>query len=219
MFDAPARLMRLLAGDAAPQRVWLDEPGWRWTAICCAVILAGTGIYGATLGLWRDPLQGGFTALKFPLLIFLTCGANAALNGCLGQLLGSGLGFRQTTLAILMAFTVTAVVLAATAPIMLFLLWNTPPLTESHAVVGHSVTLLAHVAVIALAGVAGARRLFRLLVLTSGNRTIAGRVFFGWLAGNLLLGAQLAWVLRPLHRISRPARGVFPGASVRRQFF
>ena len=31
----------------------------------------------------------------------------------------------------------------------------------------------------------------------SGSRAIATRVMLSWLAGNLLLGAQLAWVLRP----------------------
>jgi hypothetical protein len=197
MFDASTRLLHLLAGDAAAQRAWLNERDWRWAGACGAVIFLGAGIYGATLGLWRDELQAVFTALKFPLLVFLTCGANAALNGCLGQLLGSGMGFRQTTLAILMSFAVTAIVLAAVAPIMLFLLWNTPPLAEGNAVGGHSLTLLAHVGMIAFAGVIGVRRLFRLVVQTSGSAAAARRVLLGWLVGNLLLGSQLAWVLRP----------------------
>jgi len=197
MFDAPTRLLRLLAGDATAQREWLHERDWRWAGTCCAIIFLGGGIYGATLGLWRDGLQAAFTALKFPLLVFLTCGANAVFNGCLGQLLGSGMGFRQTTLAILMSFAVTAIVLAAVAPIMLFLLWNTPPLAEGNALGGHSITLLAHVGMIALAGVIGVRRLFRLAVQTSGSPSAARRVLLGWLVGNLLLGAQLAWVLRP----------------------
>src|SRR4051812_48823015 len=97
MFDVHSRLSRLLAGDTPSLRRWLDEPGWRWPAICCATIFIGGGVYGITLGLWRDGLQAIYTAVKFPILVFLTCGANAALNGCLGQLLGSGLGFRQTT--------------------------------------------------------------------------------------------------------------------------
>jgi hypothetical protein len=51
--------------------------------------------------------------------------------------------------------------------------------------------------VIALAGIAGERTLFRLIVQTSGSIMVARRILFGWLAGNLLLGAQLTWVLRP----------------------
>ena len=197
MFHASERLRHLLAGEAVTLRTWLDERDWRWTVVCIAVIVLGGGLYGATLGLWRDGLQAAFTAIKFPLLVFLTCGANAALNGCLGQLLGGGMGFRQTTLAILMSFAVTALVLAAAAPIMLFLLWNTPPLAAGNALGGHSITLLAHVALIAFAGVVGVRRLFQLVVLTSGSASVARRVLLGWLAGNLLLGTQLAWVLRP----------------------
>jgi len=197
MSDVSDRLFRLLAGDTSRLQAWLRENDFRSVVICSATIILGCGIYGATLGLWRDGWQAVFTAIKFPLLVFLTCGANAALNGCLGQLMGSGLGFRQTTQAILMSFAVTAIVLAACAPIMLFLLWNTPPLSAKNAVGGHGITLLAHVAVIAFAGVIGAQRLYRLLVRTSGSTRVAQRVFAGWLTGNLLLGAQLAWVLRP----------------------
>jgi len=32
----------------------------------------------------------------------------------------------------------------ALSPVMLFLLWNTPPLGDARAITGHSVTLLAH---------------------------------------------------------------------------
>ena len=56
---------------------------------------------------------------------------------------------------------------------------------------------LAHVAVIAFAGCAGNARLFQLLVRLGGHRAAAGRVLFAWLAGNLFLGSQLCWILRP----------------------
>ena len=35
------------------------------------------------------PQQAFFTAVKMPLLIFLTCGGNALLNGLLAQVLGT----------------------------------------------------------------------------------------------------------------------------------
>jgi len=197
MNDGNAFTRALLAGNMVELAPRVARPGWRSAVLCGGIILCGGALYGAVLGAWRGELQTVFTAVKFPLLVFLTCGANAALNGCLGQLLGSGLGFRQTTLAILMSFAVTAIVLAAVAPVMLFLLWNTPPLAEGNAIGGHSITLLAHVGMIAFAGVVGVRRLFRLVVHTSGSVSAARRVLLGWLAGNLLLGTQLAWVLRP----------------------
>ncbi len=191
------RIRALLAGDPQKLAAWTCEPGWRWPLDCCITIVAGCAFYGFTLGLWRDATQSLFTAFKFPLLIFLTCGGNALLNGCLAQVLGAGLGFRQTMVAILMSFTIAALVLAAFAPIMLFLLWNTPPLGEARAVTGHSVTLLAHVALIAFAGVVGNHRLLGLLRHAAGSRRVAWTTLLAWLGGNLLLGSQISWILRP----------------------
>ncbi len=191
------RFKFILRGDAERLVDWTTEPGWRWPVACSVVIVAGCGVYGSTLGLWRDGTQSVFTAIKFPLLILLTCGGNALLNGLLGLVIGSGLGFRQTTTAILMSFAIAAIVLAAFAPIMLFLLWNTPPLVDGNSTGGHSLTLLAHVAVIAVAGVVGNRCLYGLLVNVCATRGAARLVLAGWLAGNLLLGSQLSWTLRP----------------------
>ena len=187
----------MLAGDPRRIAVMLAAPGYGWPLACCGAIVTGCAIYGFTLGLWRDATQSLFTAIKFPLLIFLTCGGNALLNGCLAQLLGTNLSFRQTTLAILMSFTIVALILASFAPVMLFLLWNTPPLADSRSLSGHSVTLLAHVALIAFAGLAGNHRLFLLLRHVSGNRRAAWATLLSWLCGNLLLGSQISWILRP----------------------
>lgn len=187
----------LLRGDADEIAGWLKEDGARRARQSCLLILFGCGIYGATVGLWRAPLQAAYTAAKFPLLIFLTCVGNALLNGILAQLLGSGLSFRQTSFAILMSFATAALILGAASPITLFVLSNTPPLGSSAARTGHSVTLLLHVFVIAYAGVLANQRLLRVLEKMSGQRAIARRVLVSWLAGNLFLGAQLAWTLRP----------------------
>jgi hypothetical protein len=40
-------------------------------------------------------------------------------------------------------------------------------------------------------------RLLQLLRQLSGKPVIAYRVMFAWLAGNLFLGSQLTWILRP----------------------
>src|SRR5881227_2073373 len=116
----------------------LEKPEWRWFATHCLAIAIGSSVYGATIGLWRAPLQSVFTAIKFPLLIFLTCIGNGAVNGMLAQLFGSGLSFRQTALAILMSFAIASLILAGFSPIMLFVLYNAPPLESAHAIVCHS---------------------------------------------------------------------------------
>src|SRR6184192_692090 len=175
----------------------LEKPNVRWFIGYCIAIVLGSSVYGATIGLWRAPLQSVFTAIKFPLLIFLTCICNGAVNGMLAQVLGSGLSFRQTTFAILMSFAIAAVILGALSPVTLFVLYNAPPLGSANAILGHSMMLLTHVFAIAFSGIMANRRLLDLLRRMSGRDTTARAVLFSWLGGNLYLGAQLAWNLRP----------------------
>ena len=191
------RIKSLLRGDAERLANWLAAPDMRAFVRYLAIILIGSGIYGFTLGIWRAPLQSFYTAIKFPLLIFLTCAGNAVVNGMLAQILGSGLSFKQTSLAILMSFAIAAVILGGLSPITLFIWFNAPSLSSGSAVMGHSIMLLTHVFAIAFAGIMANRRLFDLLRKMSGRVSTARAVLFSWLAGNLFLGAQLAWNLRP----------------------
>ncbi len=192
------RLIILCRGDSDQIVQWLDEPDVRWLAMCAAVIAAGCALYGGVVGLWRAPAQAVYTGVKMPLLIFLTCGANALLNGMLAQVLGSGLGFRQTSLAILMSFTISSVVLASLSPVAFFIYWNTPPPSASGVPgAAHSVMILGNVLFIAYAGLEANQRLLRLLKRRCPDTKIARRVFWSWLAGNLFLGAQISWILRP----------------------
>lgn len=193
----PENLKALLGGDVGRIAENLARPNGRRIAGYAAVIFIGSGVYGSTLGIWRAPLQSFYTAIKFPLLIFLTCGGNALLDGMLAQILGSGLSFRQTSLAILMSFAIAATILAGFSPITLFIWYNAPPLGSTSELLGHSVMSLAHVGAIALAGIVAHRRLFTLLHKVSGTVATARAVLVSWLTGNLLLGAQLAWNLRP----------------------
>ena len=175
----------------------LTRGGTRSWLLCCFTIVIGCALFGGAIGWWRAPLQGFYTALKMPLLIFATCLANGLLNGLLAQVLGAGLSFRQSLLAILMSFTIAAMVLAALSPIVYLMVANAPPLASEGSRAGHSVVLLTAVAFIAYAGVAAVRRLLGLLIAVCNSREVATRLFWSWLAGNLFLGAQLSWVLRP----------------------
>jgi hypothetical protein len=141
-----------------------------------------------------------------PLLIFLTWGGNALLNGLLAQILGAELSFRQTALTILMSFTIAALLLGALSPVALFILANTPSLASTARGTGHSVTLLADVGMIAYAGIIANRRLISLLRHLCPTPAIAQRVFWAWLAGNLFFGAQVSWILRPF--VGSPALAV-----------
>jgi hypothetical protein len=190
------RLPGLCRGNGPAISSWLDEQSLRWIVFCGLSIAVCSGTYGATIGLWRAELMALYVAIKFPLLIFLTTFCNALLNWMLALMIGAGLTFRQTLLSQLMSFTVASLILAALAPILLFILFNTPPLASGDTF-GHSFFLLINVGVLAAAGIVANARLYRFLLTQTGKRALARKVLTAWLAGNLLVGAQLSWNLRP----------------------
>lgn len=191
------RFKALCQGRTDRVASWLDETRPGWPIGCHLAILLGCGLYGATVGLWRSPLQGVYAGLKFPLLIYLTLLANAGLNTMISQVFGLGLSFRQTFRVLLMSFTLAAVILASLVPVSLFVLGNTPSLTAADSFAAHLFLKSFHVFAIALAGVTANVRLHQLLLHLSGDRGRARNIRFGWLAGNLFLGSQIAWILRP----------------------
>jgi hypothetical protein len=210
----------LLRGEVAPAAGWVAAGSARRTALHLAVVVAGAGLYGAAMGWWRDPQQALYVAIKFPLIILLTTLGSGLLNGMLAPLLGLNLPFRQSASAILMSFVIASAILGAFSPLVAFLVWNAPPMSpEAVARPTYSVIKLTHVAVIAFAGTMGNVRLFQLLARLGGSRAVAFRVLFAWLAGNLFLGSQVSWILRPF--IGAPALPVefFRAAALHGNFY
>jgi hypothetical protein len=193
------QLNPLLRGEIASLREWSERWEWRRLAFNVVVIIAGAGLYGAAMGCWRDPLQAWFVALKLPLIVLLTAIGNALLNGMLAPLLGVNIPFRQSFLAIVMSFAISAAILGSFSPLVAFLVWNAPPMSPDFHISGgtYSFIMLTHVAVIAFAGIVANLRLLRLLRDLARNSGAANRVLLAWLAGNLFLGSQLSWILRP----------------------
>ena len=190
----------LLRGEAAPISAWTEQWNGRRLAVCLAVIVGGAGLYGAAMGYWRAPQQAFYVAIKFPLIILLTTFGNALLNAMLAPLLGLNISLRQSFLAVLFSFTIASAILGSFSPLAAFLVWNAPPLSASAAELStgtYSFIQLTHVGVIAFAGVTANLRLAQLLQHLSGNSRIARRVLLAWLAGNLLFGSQLSWIMRP----------------------
>lgn len=195
----------LLRGEPEPIQDWIERWSVRRVAFHVLVICVGAGLFGVAVGWWRAPLQALYTGVKLPLIILLTTLGNALLNGMLAPLLGLNLRVRQVSLAILMSFAIAAAILGAFSPLMFFLEWNAPPMsaTAGERVAAHSLILVTQALVIAFAGVAANLRLLQLLRRASGSTAAAAKVLFAWLAGNLFLGSQLAWILRPF--IGSPA--------------
>lgn len=163
------------------------------TAGLAALALAA---YGFTTGFWRSPVMGCYVAIKMPLLVACTLGCNGLLNGLLGILLG-GVGFRESMLALLSAFASAALILGSLAPVTFMLALDAPAPDSPYATSAHAGYLLFHVALIAIAGIAGTLSLFKILLQRCPSRRVAMTTMFAWLAGNGFLGAQFSWILRP----------------------
>jgi hypothetical protein len=189
----------LLRGEVESLQSWSAQWNARRVVWQIGVIIAGAGMFGAAVGWWRDPRQALYTAIKFPLIMLLTAGGNSMLNAMLAPLLGLNIPFRQSVQAILMSFTMSAAILGSFAPFVAFVIWNSPPLSANawESAGPYSLILLTFVAVTAFAGITANLRLLQLLRRLGGGKSVALRVLFAWLAGNLFFGSQLSWVLRP----------------------
>lgn len=198
MLTSPtSRLLPLAHGDTASLIRWLEEKSPRAMLPLVVGIVVGCGAYGFAIGLGRSPLMALFVAVKMPLLIFLTLGVNGLINGMFGTLLGSGMSFRQTMQACLMSFALFALIVGSLAPIMMGMALDRP--ADGTAELGgwYRIFLLSNTAVIAFAGIIANHKLLRLIEAFSGSPAAAWRTLVAWLTGNLFVGAQLSYILRP----------------------
>lgn len=196
---SPSSTELFLRADEHLLYSWVLRQRTRLIWLCVGLIIVGSGVYGATIGIWREPLQALYTGIKLPLVILLTTVGNGLLNGMLAPLLGLQVNFRQSFVLVLVSFALASLVLAGFSPIALFLIWNTPPLTAMTTLWSPEYGLLQLMLAgfIAAAGIIGNIRLLPLLGRWTASQAIARRVLFVWLATNLFLGSQIAWVLRP----------------------
>lgn len=139
-----------------------------------------------------------YTAIKLPLIILITLTVNGMINGMLAQLLGSRLSFAQTAFAILTAFTVFSLIVLSLSPITFGMAFDLPAPDSGDAEVTHRRLLLIHTAIIALAGLTSTGRLFRLLTHFTETVAAARCCFAVLLIGNLFVGAQISYLLRPI---------------------
>ncbi len=198
--DSPhlARLKLLARGEPGTLAVWLGQPLTRESLLTLAgAIIGGCALYGFGLGLWRAPLQGVFVAIKMPLLIFLTLMVNGLINGMLGLLLGSGMSFRQTVVACLMSFAIFSLIVGSFSPLIILWVLDSPQPGQPGGAEWYRIFLLGNTAIIAFAGIVANHKLLGLIQAFSGDVAAGWRTLVAWLAGNLFVGAQLSYILRP----------------------
>lgn len=160
-------------------------------------ILAASAAYGFAVGCVHSPRLGTWNLLKFPALVLAT----ACLCAPAYYLLASFIARRMSFLTVLglafRTFADTSLLLAALAPVSLFLaLTLTPPegpcLNEYPMFLGLNVLFIALAGSVAL--VRQARRFLRQHGLSLRRSLL---VVAAWLAVSLFAGGQCAWYMRP----------------------
>lgn len=177
---------RVAAGHRLPSLI-------AWMALSVVISSAG---YGWTFGLWRSWLLATYVAIKLPVLLIVTTSLVMLLNWIVAQLMSSDLRFLQVAALTYRAMTIASLALVSLAPIsaLFALTWPPPAPREDLA---HNLLLLIHVFFIACAGVYGNTSLLRGMKRLCRPGTSIWRLYACWLASNVVVGCQLAWILRP----------------------
>ena len=177
---------------------WIDAARNESVRFCLFLITLGCGAYGFTVGLRNGYEMGAYVAVKLPLILLITLLLNGLLNGLLGLVLGSGIGIRKSLHFLLVGLAIMALILGALSPVSFFATLNTPSTGDgSSQYAWHGASLLMHTLLIAFAGIIAHARLLQHIRDFAGTSRAGTIAFFAWLAGNLFVGAQVAWNLRP----------------------
>ncbi len=158
--------------------------------------VAGGALYGAAIGAWRGSTMVLYAAIKLPCALVITVALTLSINGVVARLMGLRIGFRQTLAITVLAMASSAWLLAALAPVA-WMFSIVSPLPGSDARTTHNVLYLLHVALVAWAGLVGARVLDRALGRFGRCVRRRRRVFLSWLLVYALVGGQVTWALRP----------------------
>lgn len=187
----------LCHGSRPLLRRWLEDAPVESLTFCLPAIVLGCGMYGLTMGIWHGWEMAAYVAIKLPLAILATLLVNGALNGMLAMVLGSGIGFRQSIQFLLAGFALMSIVLAALSPVTFFMGLNAPEPDAPMARQWHSILLLVHTGIIAYAGTVSHHSLLQQLRTFASTPAHGSQTFIAWLAGNLFVGAQVSWIMRP----------------------
>lgn len=199
--------------DALVDRVRREDRLGELGASASIAIALGGGAYGAAFGFWRAPEQAVYGAVKLPLVLLSVALFTAASSAALAPLLGARLSARQAVVVALTSLAVTASILGALAPAVVVLVLAAPPCGHVGQEAAAQSLVLSHTLVIAASGTAGVLALLTLVGRLVASRATARRVVLAWLAAQLLVGAQLSWLLRPfLGNPTRPVTFLSPDA-------
>lgn len=156
-----------------------------WSAIFLA-------LFGAVIGSEHSVWQALASGVKLPLLFLITLLVCLPTLYFFNTIFESSLSLSQNFALLLSAITMTAIILLAFAPVVLFFLITTSQ---------YQFYKLLNVAIFAIAGWIGVRQLSQgMRMLTANDRRGAkmrGRILGLWILLYAFVGSQLAWTLRP----------------------
>jgi len=190
------------------QQILSGQQLGRYVLDACLVTLAGTVFYGLVVGISVGGWQMLYDPIKMPWVLVFTlvlCLPSLYVFSCY---LGSRLELAQLCALAFTGTGVVATILIGFAPITWFFMFTAPG--------SHHFAVLINVAVFVVAGSFGVqfmRRGARAVHRTPEERRALERVVNWWMVLYALVGAQMAWLLRPYFTATdvfiRPRAGNF----------
>jgi hypothetical protein len=149
-------------------------------------------VYGILMGCYNGFLQALSSGIKMPVLFSLLIIICFPAFHVIQSVLGSRLSVGQMVSIILSGFVYTTSIMVSFSTIVLFFL-----ITGGN----YAFIKLLHVAVIALAGLFGMKRIVDALIYSCEKKKVYPKtgivVFRFWIAILFFVGSQLSWSLRP----------------------
>lgn len=166
-------------------------------------ILLCTIAFGAAMGVYAGGFQILINALKMPVLFFLTIYISLPVFYIVSVISGYRIGASQLLLLVMTGYAVTAIVMVAFTPVLLFFIITAKDYTF---------TVLLTTGISGLSGYFGVVYIFKNFQLFSSDKSWYPSVIVGILV-IALVGTQLAWTLRPYFNsydgIIKPIEGNF----------
>jgi hypothetical protein len=164
----------------------------RYIADAFLVTVVGTMFYGFVAGISVGGWQILYDPVKLPWVLVFTLLLCLPTLYVFGAYLGSRLGFLQVCALAFSGNAVAATILIGFAPITWFFMFTAPG--------SHDFAVIVNVVVFAIAGFFSVQFLMRgarSLHQAPGERRAIERVMSWWIALYAVVGAQMAWLLRP----------------------
>jgi hypothetical protein len=213
------------------ERIRSDDDLLGLSRAMIATIVTGAAVFGASVGAYRGGVQILYGAIKFPIVLLLTAAVCAPTLSALNSAMGRPSNGRRDLALVVSALAMTALVLAAAAPVMMLGTPNFSAGSEGGTLISYHSMALMLFGCCTVAGLAGLGLFWRGLSASgrAGRFGVAGALIIVF----VLVGAQMSWTFRPYlvrprspepvflraHDLSLVEAVIQSGRSARGEFF